>query len=147
MPPSNALYDQDFYAWANTQADLLRSGKLAEADVENIAEEIQSMGRSEKRELAGRLEILLLHLLKWQHQQSFQSRRWELTIKEQRAKLRNHLRDNPSLRPRIPECFEEAYANALYEAERETGLARKTFPDNCIWAIDDALAQNWLPPD
>ena len=64
----NSLYDRDFYAWANEQAALLRSGKLAEADIENIAEEIESMGRSEKRELVNRLTVLLLHLLKWQFQ-------------------------------------------------------------------------------
>ena len=145
MSLKNTLYDQDFYAWANTQAELLRAGKLAEADIENIAEEIESMGKTEKRELVSRLEVLLVHLLKWHHQQSFQCRSWELTIKEQRAKLRNHLHDNPSLRPKIPECFEEAYGNALYEAERQTGLARKTFPHHCGWMIDDVLAQEWLP--
>ena len=64
---SNSLYDQDFYAWANEQAALLRAGRLSEADIENIAEEIESMGRSEKRELVSRLNVLLLHLLKWQY--------------------------------------------------------------------------------
>ena len=73
---SNSLYDRDFYAWANEQAALLRAGRLTEADIENIAEEIESMGRSEKRELVGRLAILLQHLLKWQFQPGRRSASW-----------------------------------------------------------------------
>ena len=70
---SNTLYDRDFYAWANEQAALLRAGRLSEADIENIAEEIESMGRSEKRDLVSRLTVVLLHLLKWQFQPSHRS--------------------------------------------------------------------------
>lgn len=77
---SNTLYDQDFYAWANQQAALLRAGRLSEADIENIAEEIESMGRGEKRELVNRLTVLLLHLLKWQFQPSHRGNSWRLSI-------------------------------------------------------------------
>ncbi len=66
--PRSALYDRDFFAWANEQAALLREGKLEEADLESIAEEIESMGKTEKRELISRLTVLLLHLLKWRYQ-------------------------------------------------------------------------------
>ena len=79
---SNSLYDRDFYAWANQQAALLRAGRLAEADIENIAEEIESMGRSEKRELVSRLVVLLQHLLKWQFQPLFRGASWRLTYRE-----------------------------------------------------------------
>ena len=68
MPAKSPLYDQDFYAWSREQAELLRAGELGQADIEHIAEEIESMGRTEKRELISRLEILLLHLLKWRYQ-------------------------------------------------------------------------------
>ncbi len=95
MPNSN--YDLDFYAWANEQVALLRAGELSTADIEHIAEEIESMGRTEKRELVNRLTVLLLHLLKWRFQPRRRSASWEASIKIQRLKLADHLKDNPSL--------------------------------------------------
>src|ERR1700712_4659540 len=92
------LYDQDFYAWANEQAGLLRAGRLSEADIEHIAEEIESMGRSEKRELVNRLTVVLLHLLKWQFQPVLRGSSWRLTLEEQRNQLEDHIADNPSLK-------------------------------------------------
>ena len=83
-----SLYERDFYAWANEQAALLRSGNLSAADIENIAEEIESMGKSEKRELVNRLAVLLMHLLKWQYQTSLQGHSWRMTVEEQRRQLR-----------------------------------------------------------
>ena len=73
---NHPLYDQDFYAWTNEQAALLRAGRLSEADVEHIAEEIENMGKSEKRELVSRLRVLLLHLLKWQYQPTRRGKSW-----------------------------------------------------------------------
>ena len=88
MSTKNAtLYDTDFYAWANEQAALLRAGRLSEADIENIAEEIESMGRSERSELVNRLTVLLVHLLKWRYQPGLRGRSWRLTIEEQRDQL------------------------------------------------------------
>src|ERR1700723_630738 len=101
-------YDRDFYAWANKQAALLRAGKLGEADFEHIAEEIESMGKSEKRELVSRLTVLLVHLLKWQHQPVLRSKSWRLTLEEQRIRLENHLADNPSLKSSLNEAITEA---------------------------------------
>src|SRR5271156_1447055 len=94
---SNSLYERDFYAWANEQASLLRAGRLAEADLENIAEEIESMARSEKRELTNRLKLLLTHLLKWRYQPTLRCKGWSYTIEGQRGDLADHLADNPSL--------------------------------------------------
>ena len=89
MAPSGSkaiapLYERDFFAWANQQASLLRAGQFTEADIEHIAEEIESMGRSEKRELLSRLAILLMHLLKWQAQPMLRGNSWQATIKVQR---------------------------------------------------------------
>src|SRR5277367_4729636 len=92
--PSSALYERDFYAWAIEQAALLRAGKLSVADVEHIAEEIESMGRSEKRELVNRLAVLLTHLLKWQFQPGLRGNSWRLSIEEQLYRLEDHLNDN-----------------------------------------------------
>ena len=85
-----------FYAWAQEQAALLRAGRLNEADIANIAEEIESMGRGEKRELVNRLTVLLLHLLKWRFQPGFRSASWSSSIREQRIRLASHMRHNPS---------------------------------------------------
>ena len=93
---NQCLYEQDFYAWANEQAALLRAGRLSEADIEHIAEEIESMGKTEKRELVSRLTVLLLHLLKWQHQPTHRGTVWRLTLEEQRNQIEDHLADNPS---------------------------------------------------
>src|SRR5271168_5304601 len=98
MPTKNAtLYDTDFYAWANEQAALLRAGRLSEADIQNIAEEIESMGRSEKRELVSRLAVLFQHLLKWRYQPGFRGNSWRLTIEDQRQEVSDHLSENLSL--------------------------------------------------
>lgn len=138
-------YDQDFYAWATEQAALLRSGRLADADIANIAEEIESMGRSEKRELVNRLVVLLLHLLKWQFQPALRGNSWRLSVEEQRYRLESHLDDNPSLKSRLDAAIREAYRLALVEAERETGLARSTFPKDCPYAFAQMMNPEFWP--
>jgi Domain of unknown function DUF29 len=143
MPTS--LYDKDFYAWANEQAALLRAGRLSEADIANIAEEIESMGRSEKRELVNRLAVLLLHLLKWQYQPGMRGNSWRLTIEEQRYRLERHLKDNPSLKSVLSEAMEEGYRLALIEVERETGFARGTFPSSCPYTFQQATDDTIWP--
>jgi hypothetical protein len=125
---NTAAYETDFYAWTIEQAGLLRAGRLSEADIENIAEEIESMGRSEKRELVNRLTVLLIHLLKWQAQPAFRGTSWRLTIAEQRTRLDEHLKDNPSLRSLLTPAIETAYRLALLGAQKETGLAEGAFP-------------------
>jgi hypothetical protein len=131
-------YEHDFYAWSTEQAALLRAGKLAEADIEHIAEEIDSIGRSEKRELVNRLTVLL-HLLKWQFQPALRGNSWRLSIEEQRYRLEDHLNDNPILRSQLDVAMRDAYRLALIEAERETGLARSTFPPVCPFAFEQVV--------
>lgn len=142
---SNTLYEQDFYAWANEQAALLRAGKFELADIENIAEEIESMGRSEKRELVNRLAALLMPLLKWRYQPGFRSTSWRLTITEQRHRLASHLADNPSLKSKLDDAQRDAYRLARIEAVRETGLAKVTFPGICPFTFDEAMREDFLP--
>jgi Domain of unknown function DUF29 len=143
----NTLYEEDFHAWTQQQAELLRSRQLAGADLDNIAEEIDSMGRSVRRELVSRLAVLLLHLLKWQHQPAFRSRSWQLTIKGQRRSLVRHLRDNPGLRSQMDQAISDADGNATIEAERETGLAAETFPETCPFSFDQAISDDFWPDD
>lgn len=139
------LYDTDFYAWANRQAALLRSGQLEQADITLIAEEIESMGKSELRELENRLTVLFLHLLEWRFQPSRRSRSWELTIKEQRRRLRRHLAHNPSLQHRLEQAREDAYGDAILEAASETGLAEDGFPPQCPFTPEQTLDDQWWP--
>jgi hypothetical protein len=146
MPTKNAtLYDTDFYAWANEQAALLRAGRLSEADVENIAEEIESMGRSEKRELISRLTVLLVHLLKWRYQRSLRGRSWTLTIGQQRRNLVKLLDANPSLKSLLNEALADAYEDARVDAERETRLKGSVFPPTSPFTFDDAISPDFWP--
>jgi hypothetical protein len=143
--PQSALYDRDFYAWANEQAALLRAGKLTQADIEHIAEEIESMGKTEKRELISRLTILLLHLLKWRFQPTLRGKSWRLSIEEQRIQLALHLADNPSLKAILAPAIADSYRLARIGAERETGLAAATFTIECPWSFDQMMDSNFWP--
>jgi len=139
------LYDQDFYAWANEQAALLRNGRFSEADIAHIAEEIESMGKAEKRELVSRLTVLLLHLHKWQFQPGFRGNSWRNTIRIRRSEVAAHIADNPSLKATLSEAIDRAYGTAAIEAETETGLADSTFPANCPWSFDQMMNPAFWP--
>ncbi len=139
------LYNQDFFAWATEQAALLRDGRLSEADIDHIAEEIEAMGKSEKRELVSRLTVLLLHLLEWQHQPTLRSTSWGLTLEEQRNRLEDHLANNPSLKSGIGEMIAAAYRNAILGAARETGKDRNVFSVVCPWSLDQIIDSNFYP--
>jgi hypothetical protein len=145
MPVKSRLYESDFYAWSREQAELLRAGKLAEADIEHIAEEIDSMGRTEKRELISRLDVLLLHLLKWGYQPRKRGPSWEASIWVQRDRIADHLDDNPSLKPLLPQALASAYRIAWREAVAETGLAASTFPEACPWTVEEVLDSGFWP--
>ncbi len=145
MPAKSPLYDRDFYAWSREQAELLRAGKLAEADIDHIAEEIDSMGRTEKRELVSRLSVLLLHLLKWRYQPEKRGPSWEASVRVQRNRLVDHLDDNPSLKPLLPKALASAYRDASLEAVAETGLPAATFPEACPWTVEQVLDGGFWP--
>ena len=140
-----STYDTDFFAWANEQAALLRSGKLTEADIEHIAEEIESMGRTEKRELVNRLIVLLAHLLKWKFQPKQRGRSWLLTIKEQRNGVADHLADNPSLKSKTEEAMKTAYRSAILQAAKETAIDEDGFPAVCPWTFEQAMDAEFWP--
>jgi hypothetical protein len=140
-------YENDIVAWANEQALLLRSGKLGAIDIEHIAEEIEDVGKSEQRELASRMSILLAHLLKWQYQPTRQSTSWIKTIEEQRKAIERRLKKTPSLKSSLddPEWWEDAWLDARTAAEKETGVDFEKFPGKCPWASENIFAVNWLP--
>jgi len=142
---SARLYDTDFYGWIQNQAAMLRGRDFAAIDLDNLIEEVESMGRSEKRELENRVELLLMHLLKWAYQPNFRSRSWQLTIKEQRRQVARHLRDNPSLKSLMPEIHEEAYQGAIFSAAKETGMDEAMFPAQCPWTFEQAMDAGFWP--
>ena len=145
MSRNSVDYEEDFYAWTVEQSRLLRSGELSSIDAVNIAEEIESMGRSDRRELKSRLIVLVMHLLKWQHQRAARSRSWSATIDEQRLQIEGVLAESPSLRPAIAAMLAEAYAIARARAIAETGLAEEAFAEIYPFAQDQVLSRAFLP--
>ncbi len=141
----NSLYETDYYAWSNQQAALLRAGQLSDADIENIAEEIESMGKGEKRELVSRLRVLLTHLLKWQFQPKRRGASWESTVITQRDDIIWHLEDNPSLTSQLPENIARAYKGAIGDATKQTRLSPKNFPKLCPWSFEQMIDPNFWP--
>jgi ribosomal protein L29 len=145
MTRNSVDYEEDFYAWTVEQARLLRSGELSSIDVANIAEEIESLGRSDQRELESRLTVLLTHLLKWRIQSKMRSSSWSGTIAEQRRRIAKLLRESPSLGPFVAEVLVEAYSDAREAASNETGLPETEFPVECPFTSDETLSRDFLP--
>jgi hypothetical protein len=145
MSVKSAFYDQDFYAWSLEQAALLRAGRADQADLEHIAEEIESMGRTEKRELVARLTILLLHLIKWQFQPAMRTRGWRLSIEGQRLDIDDHLGDNSSLKAVLAPSVAQAYRRAVIEAEKETGFDAASFPAACPYSFEQMMSADFWP--
>ncbi|MCG1041765.1 DUF29 domain-containing protein [Mycetohabitans sp. B8] len=138
-------YDEDVIAWANEQAALLRAGKLSAIDIEHIAEEIEDVGKSEQRELANRMAVLLAHLLKWQYQPERRGSSWQATIREQRRAIEVVLRKTPSLKNSLndPEWITGVWADAKSKAIEETGL--DVFPEDYPWSMEKALDSTFFP--
>ena len=140
-----SAYDRDFHAWAMDQAEAIRSRSLNELDWDNLAEEVESLGKQQRAELRNRYEVLLMHLLKWMAQPDRRSRSWDLTIREQRTRIDQHLKDNPSLKSAHLELFDEAYETARIAAARETRLSLKRFPASAPFTAEQARDHDWLP--
>jgi hypothetical protein len=138
-------HDTDFYSWTQEQAALLQQGRFGDADIDHLIEELYSMGASEKRELESRLIVLLAHLLKWQYQPDHRSISWEVTIRRQRIDVRDHLLDNPGLKPTIPLVVNRAYPKSRLDATGETRLKLNTFPTECPWSLEQVLDDEFWP--
>ncbi|MEQ1635203.1 MAG: DUF29 domain-containing protein [Methylococcales bacterium] len=138
-------YEHDFYGWTQEQATLLKAGRLSDLDTVNILEEIEAMGRREKRELQSRLIVLLVHLLKYQYQSERRSRSWENTIKTQRLDFEDVLSENPSVKPKMDSIFSNAYRLARQHATDETGLPLSAFPASCPWTYEQVTDDCFYP--
>lgn len=142
-----SLYDQDFYLWLQTTINVLKQGKFAEVDLENLLEELESMGRSEKNALKSNLRILVMHLLKYKYQPEKRTNSWRYTITEHRQRLQDTFKTSPSLYRFFEEIFNESYQNARKLASDETGLSINLFPPESPFTVEEVLNPDFLPPD
>lgn len=139
------LYDEDFLRWTEETVRLLRAGRADEVDAEHLAEEVEDMGRSQRRELKSRLRVLLAHLLKWGWQRDRRSTSWKGTVATQRTELRELLRDSPSLKGDLAESLAESYKDAVEQASLETDLPAGTFPERCPFTAEQILDREFFP--
>ena len=138
-------YDADYARWCAEQGALLRENRLDRLDRENLAEEIESLGRSLEDEIESRLGVLIAHLLKWKFQPSGRSNSWKATIAEQRTRIARRLKKSPSLKGHPASVLNEEYEIGRLSAWGETGLPEETFPTTCPFTIEQVLDLNWLP--
>ena len=139
-------YDEDILAWSQEQARLIRAGRFELVDLEHVAEEIEDVGKSEQRELASRMVVLMTHLLEWCYQPERRGASWEKTIRAQRKEISYHLDETPSLRPKLLEArwLDMVWSKAVAQAVSETGL--DCFPEDCPWMMDDEILNpDWWP--
>jgi hypothetical protein len=141
--PMHTAYEQDFYTWSLEQARLVRDGSWAAIDRENVAEEIESLGREQFAKLESALRVLLMHMLKWDHQPERRTRSWALSIKAQRIAVRRVMDGNPGLAPRVPEAIRFGYEAARVEAARETDLDEHIFPERCPYSWEDIVGRDF----
>jgi hypothetical protein len=141
----SARYEDDVIAWANQQARFLREGRIDLLDVEHLAEEIEDVGKSEQRELANRMTLLLTHLLKWQMQPGRRGASWQITIRSQRRGIARRFKETPSLRPKLGDAdwWAGVWDDATAKAAEETGLS--DFPETCPWTPGQILDIAWFP--
>ncbi len=130
-PAAPVRHEDDLYGWVEQQVALLRAGRLSDVDVENVAEELSDVGSAEYRRLKSALRLVLLHLLKWDHQPTHRSKSWVFSIRIQRHQIAEVLEDNPRLRAHLAEAIAKAYRHARVGAQQETGLSENVFEQTC----------------
>jgi hypothetical protein len=142
---SITLYDQDYLLWLEDTLNLLKTQNYEKVDWQNLFEEIEDMGKREKRALESNLIILLIHLLKCQYQPEKRSGSWERRILEHRRRIKKALKDSPSLNPYLMTILEESYVEAVKQTKAETQLPLDTFPQKCPYQLMIILEDDFLP--
>jgi hypothetical protein len=146
-PTTQTLYDQDYYLWLKTTINQLRTGQFSAVDLENLLEELETMGRSEKRAIESLLTNLLVHLLKlrcWDSERERNQGHWQGEVRTFRRQIKKSLKDSPSLKPYILEIFDECYQDARKEASDRSQLPIDTFPLIPIGSLEQILDENWF---
>lgn len=135
------LYHKDFLKWTKKQVDLLKKGRLEELDIVNLREEIESLGKSDKRALRSQLTRLLMHLLKIKYQPEKQnnSNSWKNSTIEAKREIKYLIEDSPSLKNELKKLFNGSYEDARQDASKETGLNINKFPKECVWKLEEIL--------
>ena len=139
------FYNEDFYSWVKITAKLLREKRFNEIDLDNLIDEVETLGRSERKAIKSNLKVLLMHLLKYQYQPEKRSKSWLVTIKEHRQRLQDDLKDSRSLKPYFQEIFTETYQQARELAALETDLPLEIFPLEFPFTPEQTLDYNYLP--
>ena len=142
---TNKLYEHDYLEWLEATCNHLKNREFESLDLENLIEEIETLGRSEKREIVSRLRILLMHLLKYKYQSNKRTNSWKYTIREQRLQILKSFKDSPSLKNYFQTIFVETYPDARALAADESGLDITAFPQDCPFDIKLVLDTEWLP--
>ena len=146
--PNAARYDEDFYTWTQEQGARLRAGELDGLDLGNLAEEIESLGKSQFASLVSALRIVLLHVLKFDHQPERRTRSWAVSIATHRDQAVEELDESPGLKSRLDEAVTKAYRRARLEASGETGLPLTVFPETCPYPLDAIMNRPFaIDPD
>ena len=138
-------YDRDLHGWALEQARALRARSANEIDWDNVAEEIESLGKQQLSELTSRLAVLLAHLLKWAYQPERRGRSWSNTLREQRRQIDKLLDENPSLKPRMDEAMTDAYETAVADLSSLLDRDVGSFPADAPYSWEQVLDREWLP--
>lgn len=144
---TDTRYEADFYQWTQAQAAHLRAKEWPALDVDHLAEEIESLGASDRRALRSYLLRLSQHLLKWHYQPQRRGESWQQGIDHARLQIELILEDSPSLRAFLPEAAAWAYPRGRKEAAKETGLPLATFPEVCPWSLEQLQDENFLPAE
>lgn len=144
-PPAD--YEDDLYLWTFQQADLLRRRRFGEADLANVAEELEAMGRSQRFKLESSYRLIVSHLLKWQFQPEMRSRSWRVTITRERINVRRREKESPSLAAQAADIVRDVYLDAVREAMADTDLPRTAFPAECAYSVAQLRDHDFLPPE
>jgi len=142
------LYERDYYGWIQQNVHAIRGGRVQEVDWANVAEELEDMGKSEKRALRSQLARLISHLLKWSYQperRQMSDHSWRATIEHARESVSELLGESPSLKPQLPQLLPQAYRDAVAEVVTQTNLPKRTFPADCPWTLDQMMAEDFWP--
>jgi uncharacterized protein YaaN involved in tellurite resistance len=140
---TKTLYDTDFVEWTAQTAELLRAGRLDQADLEHAAEEIADLGKRERSAVASQLHRMLMHLIMQRIQPERDGKSWRRSITEGRAEISYRLDDSPSLRRYAQDTLQKIYERAVRDALFETGLAERRWelnlPAQCPYELKALL--------
>ena len=139
------LYEEDFYSWTKEQARFLKEKNLNKMDIDNLIEEIESLGKRDLRALESQIERLLKHLLKWKFQPKRKSKSWKKSILESRFSAVRLMEDSPSLESKLKENYTKCFQRSVKSCVVETGLEKSIFPKENPWTLEEILDEDFWP--